>query len=1048
MIDRQLELDLLRQHIARVTETGKGHAVLVLGESGVGKSRLAVEAAAEARERGMTVISVRCLGRGAEPLLPLKEALASYLGRTPDQIRRTLARAAPHLLDAVPFIGAFLANIGEKLAEGSFSLRGVYEELSRILIRATSGHTGLFLLVDDLHAADPDTLYFLNYLFRKLRQVPVLPVATIQEEQLSDYPELADLMAEWAATGHMTLTVVPLERAHVGEYVRTMSAIGEKADASIVDRLFQLTGGNPFFLREALSLITQSPESRLADDVALPRADAILRRRLARADETTRHFLRAASVVLDTSEELAPITYVMESDTRDAIAALNKACELRLMREGPHGEVSFVHALMQREVYADMGANQRRYLHVRAGEWFERNGATASAAFHFEQAGHFDQMVKTGYQAASQAERAGMYHTALMLYQKLRPHVSIEDLGPRLAGVLIVLGDWDEAEQLIGLLPVEDSRVRLLRSELAFVRGDFDGAQAEAEMALIGSSAQRIHVLIRQADIALYLGDFSEAQRYGRSALDLSSTADANLRARCYGIVAATEYFGGEIQDAETRFRDALELLEGLSEADRDRVVHSTILANLGTVAETKQEWAAAEHHHHEALRLRREIADARGVAQSLHALGRARLGAEDRDEAERYFTEAEQLTENLGETLERAKICHTRAELLLHDGDASRAQDLATSALETFTQSRTRYDITHARVTLSRAALASGQERLAIQQGALARSSVHVMGYGLLCVMYPEEVFDLAGRIDGALTAYASGDALGVPWENANAGATPGQIEQLPAREGWPHGATSDDTALTLLVAHHLADRDGDGDPAAFLANLTEQEPAIRGLGPTTTAAIERFCRGDEAAASLGRATNGAAMRALPIGWVLSHDQAERRRQVTITMSRATHVDPAALVAACVIATCASWALENASPSILLTAAIEEAREAAQEVTTEARLAEMLTQVSAGTWEPPANGISPDPYETVAAVLSCATRATSLRNGLVNAVQLGGDTDTVAALVGGLMASKLTAEQVRAELPWHRLVVLPEPESAIAETAAALATARAIQSV
>ena len=52
----------------------------------------------------------------------------------------------------------------------------------------------------------------------------------------------------------------------------------------------------------------------------------------------TRHFLRAASVVLDTSDELASITYVMEGDTKDAIAALNKACEIRLMREGPHGE--------------------------------------------------------------------------------------------------------------------------------------------------------------------------------------------------------------------------------------------------------------------------------------------------------------------------------------------------------------------------------------------------------------------------------------------------------------------------------------------------------------------------------------------------------------------------------------------------------------------------------------------------------------------------------------------------------------------------------------
>ena len=431
--------------------------------------------------------------------------------------------------------------------------------------------------------------------------------------------------------------------------------------------------------------------------------------------------------------------------------------------------------------------------------------------------------------------------------------------------------------------------------------------------------------------------------------------------------------------------------------------------------------------------------------------LGRARLGAGDRDEAERCFTEAEQLADSLGETLERAKIWHTRAELLLRDGDPGRARELAASALETFTGSRTRYDITHARVTLSRAALASGQERLAVQQGAMARSAVQVMGYGLLCVLYPEEVFDLAGRIGGALTAYACGDALGVPWENlpgGSADAAPGQIEQLPAREGWPRGATSDDTALTLLAAHHLADRDGDGDPAAFLADLADHEPAIRGLGPTTTAAIERFRRGEEIVGTHGRVTNGAAMRALPVGWTLPHDQAERRRRVTIAMSRATHPDPAALVAACVIAACASWALESASPAMLLEAAAKEAREAAQAVTTEPRLAEMLTEVSAGTWEPPADGISLDPYETVTAALWCATRASSLRSGLVRAVELGGDTDTVAALVGGLMGCRLTAEQVRAELPWYRLVVLPEPETAIAETAAALATTRAIQSL
>lgn len=107
-----------------------------------------------------------------------------------------------------------------------------------------------------------------------------------------------------------------------------------------------------------------------------------------------------------------------------------------------------------------------------------------------------------------------------------------------------------------------------------------------------------------------------------------------------------------------------------------------------------------------------------------------------------------------------------------------------------------------------------------------------------------------------------------------------------------------------------------------------------------------------------------------------------------------------------------------------------------------------MLTQVSEGTWAAPASGIGLDPYETAAAVLWCTTRAPSVRGGLVSAVQLGGDTDTVAALVGGLMGCRLTADQVRAELPWHRLVKLPEPQSVIADTAAGPATARAVHSI
>jgi len=312
--------------------------------------------------------------------------------------------------------------------------------------------------------------------------------------------------------------------------------------------------------------------------------------------------------------------------------------------------------------------------------------------------------------------------------------------------------------------------------------------------------------------------------------------------------------------------------------------------------------------------------------------------------------------------------------------------------------------------------------------------------------VVYPDVANDLSERIAGALTAYACGDALGLPWENEPKAASAADIEQLPAREGWPRGSTTDDTALTLLAARHLAERGGGCDAGAFLAELAAQEPGIRGLGPTTKAAIEHFRRTGEVAPATGRATNGAPMRALPAGWALPHAQAERRRQVTIGISRATHAAAAALVGACVIATCGSWALEGADPALLLQVAVDEAREAARAVGTGTGLAELLTQVAAGTWTAPAAGISLDPYETVTAVLSCVARAPSLRAGLVSAVQLGGDTDTVAALAGGLLGCRRTAEQVRAELPWHRLVALPELESAITQAAAALAAARAVQ--
>lgn len=859
MVNRTLELELLTDHVARVAlgghgqghGRGQGHAVLLLGESGVGKSRLSQAAAAEARRLEMTVISVQCLGRGAEPLLPVKDGLAAYLGCNRERIRQTLLDAAPRLLDSIPFIGAFLGRIGDSIVESrrlrGATVEGVYEELARILIGISDKH-GLLLAVEDLHQADQDTLFFINYLLRKIRGHKVLAVFTIQEEQLPDAPQLADLVARWTAEGYALLTVVPLERAHVGEYVHMVTALGSVADEALVDRLFRLTGGNPFFLKETLALLAIRPpgDDQGSEVVEIPpRAEAVLRRRLARADTITRHFLDAAAVIAETAQSIDPIAYVMEADPGAAIRTLSAAVELQLMREGPHGEISFVHSLMQRAVYAELGANYRRFLHGWAADWFERAGQFAAASFHCERAEQTADMVRMALRAAGRAEQAGMYHSALLLYQKARPYLALEEIGPLLGNAMITVGNWDQAQELVDQLPPSDGRVRLLRSQLRFVRGDFRGAHDEASAALDSSDADRIDVLIRLADIELYLGRFPDAERYVQEAFaEAERSGSLPQRARCLGQLGAIALFSGDITRSDSLFTRALTLMRGMLDDERDLSVQTVLLGNLGNVAEARgNDWASAERLHGEALRLRRETADARGALHSLHSLGRCRIALGDREGGLALFTEAEQLAADLGETLERAKISYSRAELALRERDGQAAYRLARAAYDTFTASQTHYDITHTQVTLAAAAAASGRERESVEHGAAARLSIQSCGYGLLRHLYPAVAYPLVDRISAAMTAYACGDALGLPWEGLPpAGAGPAQIEALPTREGWERGATSDDTALTVLVAQHLAERGGAADAQVFLQTLAAQAGSITGLGPSTTSAIEHF--------------------------------------------------------------------------------------------------------------------------------------------------------------------------------------------------------------
>jgi ADP-ribosyl-[dinitrogen reductase] hydrolase len=290
-----------------------------------------------------------------------------------------------------------------------------------------------------------------------------------------------------------------------------------------------------------------------------------------------------------------------------------------------------------------------------------------------------------------------------------------------------------------------------------------------------------------------------------------------------------------------------------------------------------------------------------------------------------------------------------------------------------------------------------------------------------------PTGVVSSPRNIRAGILAYAAGDALGVPWE----GKTPEEVdwealEDLPARGDWPRGATSDDTAQMLLVAQYLAETKGQVNQRVFLTRLAKALPGMRGVGPTTRAAVRRFIETGETQATGGNSI-GAAMRALPLGWATPVTAADRRRDLTIRLSETTHGARAAIMSACVVATMAAWAIERHPIEAVVTAGLREADRLADLYALRPAILRPLRQVADGDWGPHEPGRPLDALATMASVLYVLQEATELGSAMKSAVALGGDTDTTAAMVGGILGCRL--EEVEREIRWLEKVALPNPE-------------------
>ena len=594
----------------------------------------------------------------------------------------------------------------------------------------------------------------------------------------------------------------------------------------------------------------------------------------------------------------------------------------------------------------------------------------------------------------------------------------------RVARADIGLGRWAEAEALVESLPAGSAHATLLQAELAFCRGDFAQAEELAGAALGQASGPlRAGFLFRLAEIELYRGRFGDAREHAHAGLDMArAAADPARVCRWTNLLGEIEYFSGNVKTAADFVGQALTGLEDVPEPDRDQTLLAALLQNSALVCEATGDWQTAPEHQRRALEIRRETEDARGVAQSLHGSGKALCGLGETGEAEHALEEAAQAAEGLGEHLLEAKVTHALADTRIAERRLDDAAELTGRALEMFRQHGTPYDVTSAQMTIARIAQERDRCIEAMTDADQARSAIEDGGYRVLYRLFPTLDVPPAARVRAGLVTFAAGDARGVPWEGQPPHKiTPDQIAAMPAREDWPPGATSDDTAQTLLVAGHLVATSGQPSEREFLEQLSHDLPTMRGAGPTTTAAVDRYRLTGQLYAASGD-TNGALMRILPAGWAIPPTHAKRRREVVTRLTRVTHGGPAA--AACAVAAMASYAVEGCPAQALIAVALDELEHALGGHSAAAVLPETAKVAGQRTWRPGVEGVSLGAAETLAAVLHVlATCGDDVDVAMRYAVGLGGDTDTVAAITGGILGCR--SAEVR--IGWLDRVILPD---------------------
>jgi hypothetical protein len=537
---------------------GRGGLVLVTGEPGIGKTRLATALGERAAAEGVRVAWVRGWDGGGAPVfwpwVQVVRAVAADRGE--EELVAQLGAGARWVAQIAPELRERLAlpDAGDTL-ESEQARFALFDAIT-VFLRNAAAAQPIAILLDDVHTADLPSLLLLAFMARTLGQMRVLVVTTHHEAGARREPQVEAVFGELTRFGER-VELRGLEDDDLRALVVHRS--GREPPDELVHSLHALTEGNPFFSDEVVRLIVAEGrvDTPLGADARLPLPDGVrdaIRKRLLPLRREVRDLLDVAAVE-GREFQLATLDRVAAISGGEALERLDDAIAVQLVEQtqGVAGSYRFSHGLIRETLYGDLSAGRRAALHVAVGEALERTGAG-----EIELAHHFVEGAAAGdpARALDHAERAGHEALAALAYE------SAADLFDAALAALYLTPDPDEhrrGELLLGRGQAQmqaggDAARETLKAaiELAVHTGDHE-LRARAALSLGGFGLSP----------GIVDEEFVAALEDALAHLPESGTA---LRARLLVRLAVALYYSPVAERREALVQAALEIARDLGD--------------------------------------------------------------------------------------------------------------------------------------------------------------------------------------------------------------------------------------------------------------------------------------------------------------------------------------------------------------------------------------------------------------------------------------------------------------------------------------------------